>query len=386
MGTFADYIGEMDIPENQRAEYAQRMLKLLHASGMMSVDEVGLFGHRIRLLYPPELDETGRAWGCYNYFENDFWESWGLNADKGTFSSTKLGGGAFCTAILAGYVLTALHSRSYGIVTVDGSYVCERRLIGWINGVLGTQYTNQRATQLWEIEKLLHKDDCGEYNKDLTGLIHDVPTACADPEQVEWYNTAYSDSAGMLPADYYEIPDPEAVIPAGETASSEVEIRFRNLLSLDKTQVYVLPVSIDGADVATLASRRTVYFVVKEASLVNVVANLRENAVSVEWRNPDPLRNLRMLFSSIGNGGTSASDRTRRDFTRSSISPVARFLLTAPPLSSTTPVTAITNSLLSLPAFAKPSSSMLPFSKINCMIPERSLKSTKIIPPLSRAF
>ena len=190
MGTFADYIGEMDIPEDRRAEYARQMLKLLHAGGMMSVDEVGLFSHRIRLLYPPELDETRRAWGCYNYFENDFWESWGLNADKGTFSSNKLGGGAFCTAILAGYVLTALHSRSYGIVTVDGSYVRERRFIGWTNGVLGTQYTNQRATQLWEIEKLLHKDGCEEYNKDLTGLIHDVPTACADLEQVESYIAA----------------------------------------------------------------------------------------------------------------------------------------------------------------------------------------------------
>ena len=190
MGTFAEYIGTMDIPENWRAEYARRMLRLLHAGGMMSVDEVGLFGHRIRLLYPPELDEAGRAWGCYNYFENDFWESWGLNADKGTFSSNKLGGGAFCTAILAGYVLTALHSRSYGIVTVDGSYVCERRFIGWTNGVLGTQYTNQRATQLWEIEKLLHKDGCEEYNKDLTGLIHDVPTACANLEQVESYIAA----------------------------------------------------------------------------------------------------------------------------------------------------------------------------------------------------
>ena len=99
------------------------MLRLLHAGGMMSVDEVGLFGHRIRLLYPPEFDETGRAWGCYNYFENDFWESWGLNADKGTFSSNKLGGGAFRTAVLAGYVLTALSCRSYGIVTVGGSYV-----------------------------------------------------------------------------------------------------------------------------------------------------------------------------------------------------------------------------------------------------------------------
>ena len=190
MGTFAEYIGTMDIPENRRAEYARQMLRLLHAGGMMSVDEVGLFGHRIRLLYPPEPDEVGRAWGCYNYFEDNFWESWGLNADKGTFSSNKLGGGAFCTAILAGYVLTALHSRSYGIVTVDGSYVRERRFIGWTNGVLGTQYTNQRATQLWEIKKLLHKDGCEEYNKDLTGLIHDVPTACADLEQVKSYIAA----------------------------------------------------------------------------------------------------------------------------------------------------------------------------------------------------
>ena len=190
MGTFADYIGEMDIPENQRAEYAQRMLKLLHASGMMSVDEVGLFGHRIRLLYPPELDETGRAWGCYNYFEDEFWESWGLNADRGTFSSNKIGGGAFRTAVLAGYVLTALYSRSYGIVTVDGAYVRERRLIGWINGVLGTQYTNQRATQLWEIEKLLHKDGCDEYNKDLTELIQDVPVECIDRGQLISYIAA----------------------------------------------------------------------------------------------------------------------------------------------------------------------------------------------------
>lgn len=190
MGTFAEYIGAMDVPEDRRAEYARQMLRLLHAGGMMSVDEVGLFGHRIRLLYPPEPDEVGRAWGCYNYFENDFWESWGLNADKGTFSSNKLGGGAFRTAVLAGYVLTALSCRSYGIVTVDGSYVRERRFIGWTNGVLGTQYTNQRATQLWEIEKLLHKDGCEEYNKDLTGLIHDVPTACANLEQVESYIAA----------------------------------------------------------------------------------------------------------------------------------------------------------------------------------------------------
>ena len=41
-----------------------------------------------------------------------------------------------------------------------------------------------------EIEKLLHKDGCSEYNRHLTGLIHDVPTACADLEQVESYIAA----------------------------------------------------------------------------------------------------------------------------------------------------------------------------------------------------
>ena len=64
MGTFTDYTGMTDVPENQCAKYARQMLGRLHADGMMPADEVGLFGHRIRLLYPPELDETGRAWGA----------------------------------------------------------------------------------------------------------------------------------------------------------------------------------------------------------------------------------------------------------------------------------------------------------------------------------
>lgn len=114
-----------------------------------------------------------------------------------------------------------------------------------------------------------------------------------DPAQVEWYNTAYSDTAELLPSDYYAIPSPTATIPAGEIISNEVEIDFNNLQTLDKRKVYVLPVSIDGADVATLSSRRTVYFVVKEASLINVVANLKDNAVNVrEWKNAGALNSL----------------------------------------------------------------------------------------------
>lgn len=121
-------------------------------------------------------------------------------------------------------------------------------------------------------------------------------TYAVDGTQVAWYNTAYSAAATLLPEEYYEIPEATVTIPAGATVSSEVEVRFKNLLTLDKEQVYVLPVSIEGSDVAALASRRTVYFVVKEASLVNTVANLRENSVCVpKWNNANVLQNLSRL-------------------------------------------------------------------------------------------
>lgn len=117
-----------------------------------------------------------------------------------------------------------------------------------------------------------------------------------DAAGVDWYNTAYAETATLLKADYYEIPEPTVTIPAGEIRSREVEVRFRNLLTLDKSKVYLLPVTIEGANIATLASRRTVYFVVKEASLVNVVANLRENSVCVPtWNNAPALQNLSQL-------------------------------------------------------------------------------------------
>ena len=194
MGTFAGYIGQMDVPEERRAEYAQQMLKLLHAGGMMSVDEVVLFGRRLRLLSPLELDENGRAWSCYNYFENDFWEPWGLNAAEGTFYSNKLGGGAFRKAVLAGYVLTALFCESYGVVTADGTYVRERDYIGWINAVLGTRYTNQLATQVWEIEKLLHGAGLDTYNPDLFDLLLAVPVDCVDREQaIAYFSACHTD-------------------------------------------------------------------------------------------------------------------------------------------------------------------------------------------------
>lgn len=163
-------------------------------------------------------------------------------------------------------------------------------------------FDNKIYNTTTQINSVFVEEEADSYTRTLQAQLampasSDVSfTYAADAAQVDWYNTAYEASAVMLPEEYYEIPSPQVTIPAGQTTSSEVEIRFRNLLSLDKSQIYVLPVSIEGAAVASLASRRTVYFVVKEASLINVVANLRENAVSVhDWKNAGALQYLSQM-------------------------------------------------------------------------------------------
>ena len=72
----------------------------------------------------------------------------------------------------------------------------EKTYIRWINYVLGTQYMNQRATQLWEIGKLLQLDDAYwvRCNPDLGHLLEDYPPECADRDQT----LSYKDTSAMF--------------------------------------------------------------------------------------------------------------------------------------------------------------------------------------------
>ena len=158
MGIESQYLGEINIPEEHRAEYAQQALKLLRAGGMVTVEPVQLYGHKLYLLSSPELDEEdGKAVGHYNYLDATLW------------------------------------STSYAATLINGYLVREKTYIRWINYVLGTQYTNQRATQLWEIGKLLQLDDdyWVHHNPDLGHLLEDYPPECADRDQTLSYLAAY---------------------------------------------------------------------------------------------------------------------------------------------------------------------------------------------------
>jgi hypothetical protein len=85
-----------------------------------------------------------------------------------------------------------------------------------------------------------------------------------------------------MPADCYEIAQPTAVINSGAVKANDITVDFKNLQSLNKDLVYVLPVSITKSDVDVLESARTIYFVAKGAALINTAANITKNYLSLD--------------------------------------------------------------------------------------------------------
>lgn len=104
----------------------------------------------------------------------------------------------------------------------------------------------------------------------------DVPvTFYANPAKVADYNAIYSKDYLELPSKYYRISQSVVTIPAGANTTGKVAVDFINLGELDVTSTYVLPVSI-SCPFGSL-SNDTYYFIIREAAMVSVVADLNDN-------------------------------------------------------------------------------------------------------------
>jgi len=118
----------------------------------------------------------------------------------------------------------------------------------------------------------------------------------ASPELVELYNETYSADALLLPAEYYEFTKPTVIVKAGDIKSSKAEITFKKLDELNKDLIYVLPVSVVESPVGVLGNYRTVYYVFRDASLINVVGSTTGTYLSFENPNQQPeLANLTQM-------------------------------------------------------------------------------------------
>lgn len=111
----------------------------------------------------------------------------------------------------------------------------------------------------------------------------------ADPSLLEAYKKSYYDeNVVILPSDFYTFTKPKAIIGKGSIRSTEAELTLKNIKALDTEQTYILPVRLENAgSMPILESGRTIYYIFKEAALINTVANLEKNFCVVTWNTPN---------------------------------------------------------------------------------------------------
>lgn len=115
-------------------------------------------------------------------------------------------------------------------------------------------------------------------------------------KMVEIYNAANGTDAVILPAENYEWIESTVLVKEGKINSSKAEIKFFNLNDLDDTFTYVLPVLIEGSPVGVLENYRTVYYLFRAGSLINVAGNLTHTCLTFvnEGQTPE-LGNLEQM-------------------------------------------------------------------------------------------
>ena len=121
-------------------------------------------------------------------------------------------------------------------------------------------------------------------------------TIKVDPALVSAYKDIYyTNDVEMLPEKHYSFSNMEGKIFAGSVISAPITVYFKEINQLNIDKVYILPVSIDNANIGILASAQTFYYVFYRDSLINKVANIKENNIYVEWKNPEAVNNLTMM-------------------------------------------------------------------------------------------
>lgn len=153
MGTFIGIAGDVSVPEERQREYVTQMLTVLTHGGMLQSETIRLIGRFVTLIHFPEFDvDSGCLEFNYNYLENECWECCVLNRG-GIFSSGKVGSHQFRDVTQAAYVLEEHESCTDALATLDGRLFCTDRHVGWLNWILGTNYSTR---SLRDLAKVVH--------------------------------------------------------------------------------------------------------------------------------------------------------------------------------------------------------------------------------------
>lgn len=168
MGTFGGYTGQQNIPENQREKFAEQMVRILNLGGMMQFEQISMYGHDMELLKPVEMYPGGKVHFHYNYFEDDSWETAGFDASEAYFWSNKIGGAEFCDVITAAHTLYEVYDRELGFAEVNGEVIGTSLYVGWLNHILGTNFSMEKRFHLWRNAEEFAMERMDHYREELS--------------------------------------------------------------------------------------------------------------------------------------------------------------------------------------------------------------------------
>ncbi len=150
MGTFGEYSGRLRFRNKEELEeHRQQVEKVLQYGGMMKLEEVKLFNKELYLITPVRLEKDKNTSFHFNYFEDDFWETAGYDAETGRLYSGKIGSLEFNDVVTAVNVLCEVKDTEPGVALVNGEPVDPERYPGWLNHLLGTKYSKKKRGNLW---------------------------------------------------------------------------------------------------------------------------------------------------------------------------------------------------------------------------------------------
>ena len=161
MGTFGRYTGPEKISADKIEEFSQAVSKLLYYGGMMYLRHVNIYGKEIMLVEPVTITTGEDVDFYYNFFEDAGWENAGYIYGKQHFYSNKIGSAEFDDVVTAVHCLYELYDEEIGLTVINGEIVQSYGYTGWINHLLGTEFSIQKRFRLWnhaEHHALARKD------------------------------------------------------------------------------------------------------------------------------------------------------------------------------------------------------------------------------------
>ena len=69
MGTFIDYYGAMEIPEEKGEEFLSRAKQIIDVGGLMDLEEASMYGINLLLLKPLEISKDTSTLIDFSYFD-----------------------------------------------------------------------------------------------------------------------------------------------------------------------------------------------------------------------------------------------------------------------------------------------------------------------------